>query len=109
VIMPGGFGTLDELFEALTLVQTRKVTRFPVVLFGSEYWRGLLDWIRGTVLPRGNIGAADIDLMTVSDDVDETVQMIVDSHAANSAQVIAERRAVQAADEAAQADLDRSP
>ena len=50
VVLPGGFGTLDELFEALTLVQTRKVTRFPVVLFGTEYWRGLIDWIRGTML-----------------------------------------------------------
>ena len=55
VIMPGGFGTLDEMFEALTLVQTRKVTRFPVVLFGTEYWGGLLDWLRATVLPGGKI------------------------------------------------------
>ena len=58
VIMPGGFGTLDELFEALTLVQTRKVTRFPVILFGSAYWGGLIDWIRGSVLAEGKIGAA---------------------------------------------------
>src|SRR3954462_8791220 len=60
VIMPGGFGTLDETFEALTLVQTQKVTRFPVILFGSQYWSGLIVWIRGTVLPNGKINAADI-------------------------------------------------
>ena len=54
VILPGGFGTLDELFEALTLVQTRKVTRFPVILFGTEYWSGLVDWIRGTCWPHGH-------------------------------------------------------
>jgi uncharacterized protein (TIGR00730 family) len=95
VIMPGGFGTLDELFESLTLVQTRKVTRFPVILFGSEYWRGLLDWIRTTVQPSGKIGAADLDLVTVSDDVDETVQLIVDAHAASSPHAVVERRAVQ--------------
>jgi uncharacterized protein (TIGR00730 family) len=93
VIMPGGFGTLDELFEALTLVQTRKVTRFPVILFGSAYWSGLLDWIRSSVLPAGKISAADLDLITVSDDVGETVRRIVASSAASSAQVHAEERA----------------
>src|SRR6202012_4809798 len=66
VIMPGGFGTLDELFEALTLVQTRKVTRFPVILFGTAYWSGLIDWIRGTMLPAGKIAAPDPDLITMS-------------------------------------------
>src|SRR5512144_362454 len=76
VILPGGFGTLDELFEALTLVQTRKITSFPVILFGSDYWRGLLDWIRTTMLPAGNIGPRDVDLMQVTDDVDEAVQII---------------------------------
>ena len=73
VIMPGGFGTLDETFEALTLVQTRKVTRFPVVLFGTEYWGGLLDWLRSTVLPGGKIAAPDLDLIHVTDDVDDAV------------------------------------
>jgi len=77
VIMPGGFGTLDELFESLTLVQTRKVTRFPVILYGTAYWAGLLDWIRGSVLPAGKIGAADADLLAVTDDVDEIVARIV--------------------------------
>ncbi|HEY3630793.1 MAG TPA: TIGR00730 family Rossman fold protein [Jatrophihabitantaceae bacterium] len=79
VIMPGGFGTLDELFESLTLVQTRKVTRFPVILYGSAYWAGLLDWIRGTILPAGKVGAPDVDLLTVTDDVDEIVTRIVGS------------------------------
>jgi uncharacterized protein (TIGR00730 family) len=79
VIMPGGFGTLDELFEALTLVQTGKVTRFPVILFGVDYWSGLLDWIRGTVLPAGKISAHDPDLLTLTDDVDEAVARIVES------------------------------
>ena len=69
VILPGGFGTLDELFEALTLVQTRKVTRFPVVLFGSEYWSGLLDWVRSTMTETGTISAQDVDLLTVTDDI----------------------------------------
>ncbi|MEP6599342.1 MAG: TIGR00730 family Rossman fold protein [Actinomycetota bacterium] len=92
VILPGGFGTLDELFEALTLVQTHKVTRFPVVLFGSAYWSGLLDWIRGTVLPTGKISVADPDLLTVSDDVDEVVAHIVASADAQSAQAGAEQR-----------------
>jgi hypothetical protein len=93
VIMPGGFGTLDELFEALTLVQTRKVTRFPVILYGSEYWSGLLDWIRGTLLPHGKIGAADVDLITVSDDVAEIVRRIQAAADASSTQVAAEERA----------------
>jgi uncharacterized protein (TIGR00730 family) len=79
VIMPGGFGTLDELFEALTLVQTGKVTRFPVILFGTSYWSGLLDWIRGTVVPAGNVAHDDADLLTVTDDVDEAVARIVAS------------------------------
>jgi hypothetical protein len=76
VIMPGGFGTLDEMFEALTLVQTRKVTRFPVLLYGVDYWQGLLDWIHRSMLPGGKIAAADLDLITVTDDVDEIVEHI---------------------------------
>jgi uncharacterized protein (TIGR00730 family) len=77
VFLPGGFGTLDELFEALTLVQTQRVTRFPVVLVGAAYWEGLLDWVRATLLVRGTVSAADIDLIAVVDDIDEAVQMIV--------------------------------
>jgi uncharacterized protein (TIGR00730 family) len=91
VIMPGGFGTLDELFESLTLVQTRKVTRFPVILYGTAYWAGLLDWIRTSVVSAGKIGAADLDLLSVTDDVDEIVARIADS--AQSAQVVADELA----------------
>jgi uncharacterized protein (TIGR00730 family) len=76
VILPGGFGTLDELFEALTLVQTRKVTRFPVILFGSEYWAGLISWVRGTLTETGTINAADLELITVTDDLDEVLAVI---------------------------------
>ncbi|HWB67946.1 MAG TPA: TIGR00730 family Rossman fold protein [Mycobacteriales bacterium] len=76
VVLPGGFGTMDELFEALTLVQTRKVTSFPVVLFGSAYWQGLLDWLRSSMLADGKIGELDLELLQVSDDVDEIVEII---------------------------------
>jgi hypothetical protein len=84
VILPGGFGTLDELFEALTLVQTRKVTRFPVVLVGSEYWTGLLDWVRSTLVPTGTINPADLDLITLTDDVAEVVGVIQAAEAARA-------------------------
>ncbi len=76
VILPGGFGTLDELFEALTLVQTGKVTRFPVILFGTEYWAGLLAWIRDTMAATGTIGPHDLDLITVTDDVAEVIAAV---------------------------------
>jgi uncharacterized protein (TIGR00730 family) len=76
VILPGGFGTLDELFEALTLVQTGKVTRFPVILFGTEYWSGLLNWIRDTMAATGTISPRDLELLTVTDDVDQVVAAI---------------------------------
>jgi uncharacterized protein (TIGR00730 family) len=77
VVFPGGFGTLDELFEALTLVQTGKVTRFPILLMGTEYWRGLLDWLRDTVAAEKKIAAVDLDLVSVTDDVDLAVDLIV--------------------------------
>jgi len=76
-VLPGGFGTMDELFEALTLVQTRKVTRFPVVLLGSRYWGGLVDWLGDTMLAEGKLDAADLDLLTVTDDVDAAVQAVL--------------------------------
>jgi hypothetical protein len=76
VIFPGGFGTMDELFEALTLIQTGKVRDFPVILFGSAYWQGLLDWLRATMLAEGKISAADLDLMVVTDSPEEAVRVI---------------------------------
>jgi uncharacterized protein (TIGR00730 family) len=104
VIMPGGFGTLDEMFEALTLVQTRKVTRFPVVLWGTDYWTGLLDWLRGTVLPAHKINPADLDLVSVLDDVEEIVDAIVEADKDRSGQENVELRAVD--DNARNAALD---
>ena len=76
VVLPGGFGTFDELFEAMTLVQTRKVTSFPIVLVGTSYWSGLVDWIRETVLADGKISPPDPDILRVTDDVDEVVEIM---------------------------------
>ncbi|MFJ4739020.1 TIGR00730 family Rossman fold protein [Streptomyces sp. NPDC088775] len=76
VVLPGGLGTLDELFEALTLVQTGKVTRFPIVLFGTAYWSGLVDWLRDTVVAQGKASEHDLLLFHVTDDVDEAVAMV---------------------------------
>ena len=80
VVLPGGFGTLDELFEALTLVQTQKVTSFPIVLMGRRYWSGLLDWLRESAQEMGTIGPKDVDLLTLTDDVDEALQTILDAN-----------------------------
>jgi uncharacterized protein (TIGR00730 family) len=91
VIMPGGFGTLDEMFEALTLVQTQKVTRFPVILMGTQYWTGLLDWLRETVLVNGKINAPDLDLVHLTDDVDDAVSAILESERERSRQSEVER------------------
>lgn len=77
VVMPGGFGTLDELFEALTLIQTKKITPVPVVLVGSDFWGGLLDWVKGTMLKKfGNISPKDIDLIPIVDDPEDIVKYI---------------------------------
>jgi uncharacterized protein (TIGR00730 family) len=76
VCLPGGFGTLDELFEALVLVQTGKVTRFPVVLLGSGYWGGLVEWLRTSALEHGVISSPDVELFTVTDDVDDVVAIV---------------------------------
>jgi uncharacterized protein (TIGR00730 family) len=81
VVFPGGFGTFDELFEALTLIQTGKLKHFPVVLFGSAYWKGLLDWLRDPVLGEHKISPEDLDLFMVSDSVPEVVNHIVEAHA----------------------------
>jgi hypothetical protein len=80
VVLPGGFGTLDELFEALTLVQTGKITKFPIVLVDSEYWSGLLTWIERTLVSQGKISAVDQTLLRVADDPAEVVQIIKDAH-----------------------------
>jgi uncharacterized protein (TIGR00730 family) len=79
IVLPGGFGTLDELFEALTLIQTLKIGKFPIVMVGSEYWKGLLDWIQQTMLEKEhNINAIDLQLFKVVDTADEAVKIIVD-------------------------------
>jgi uncharacterized protein (TIGR00730 family) len=76
VIFPGGFGTMDELYEALTLIQTKKIRGFPVVLVGKEYWQGMIDWLRKTVLAHGNISADEIDLMHIVDEPEEVCAII---------------------------------
>lgn len=76
VVLPGGFGTLDELFEALTLIQTEKIAQFPIILVGSEYWKELLDWIKTTMVKAGNINPEDLDLMRVVDSAEEVVSLI---------------------------------
>jgi len=80
VVLPGGFGTLDELFEALTLVQTGKITQFPIVLVGSGYWSGLLSWFESTLLTSGKIAHADPGLIRVADDPQDVVKIIVAAH-----------------------------
>ncbi|MDX1646168.1 MAG: TIGR00730 family Rossman fold protein [Longimicrobiales bacterium] len=87
VIFPGGFGTMDELFEALTLIQTSKVRNFPVVLVGSEYWGGLMDWIRDRMLTEGKIAEDDLDLILVTDDPDEVADHVEARHRAMMAAV----------------------
>jgi hypothetical protein len=79
IIFPGGFGTLDELFEALTLIQTKKIRNFPVVLFGSKYWEGLLNWIRDFALTQGKVTEQDLKLLHVTDSPTEVVKIILDS------------------------------
>jgi uncharacterized protein (TIGR00730 family) len=84
VIMPGGFGTLDELFEAITLIQTRKIARRPIVLFGSAFWQGLFDWVKHVQLAEGYISESDLELFKITDSTDEALQFIEDffsSHA----------------------------
>lgn len=76
VVMPGGFGTLDELFEAITLIQTNKIEKFPIILVGSEFWNGLLEWVKGTMLKAGTISPHDLDLIKVADTEDEVVEVI---------------------------------
>ncbi|MGH3178107.1 MAG: TIGR00730 family Rossman fold protein, partial [Streptosporangiaceae bacterium] len=80
VVLPGGFGTMDELFEALTLVATGKITRFPIVLVGREYWSGLLSWLKEIMLARANIGPAELTLISVVDEPEEVVAVIREAH-----------------------------
>jgi uncharacterized protein (TIGR00730 family) len=82
ICLPGGFGTLDELFEALTLVQTKKVTKFPVVLFGTQYWQGLYDWIKSSVLEGGKVGEKDLALLHLTDDIEDAVRVVKEAHQA---------------------------
>jgi len=79
VVLPGGYGTFDELFEAMTLIQTRKVHHFPLILVGGEYWNGLVTWLRERVAAEGKIAAADVDLVHVTDDLDEVVARVADA------------------------------
>jgi uncharacterized protein (TIGR00730 family) len=87
VIFPGGFGTLDELFEALTLIQTGKAQNFPVVLVDSDYWGEMLDWVRGEMLTDGMISTGDLELLYVTDDLEEAVQDVIASYGTRSADV----------------------
>ncbi|MCX6400939.1 MAG: TIGR00730 family Rossman fold protein [Propionibacteriales bacterium] len=77
IVLPGGLGTLDELFEAMTLAQTLKITQFPIVLMGVEHWQGLLDWMQGSMLEDARIKQSDLDMLTLTDDVDEAVALMV--------------------------------
>ena len=77
VIFPGGFGTMDELFEALTLIQTHKIQNFPVILFGSQYWEGLTGWIKQTMLSEGKVSPSDLELLVVTDSVEHACELIV--------------------------------
>jgi len=104
VVLPGGFGTFDELFEALTLVQTHKVMEFPIVLVGRDYWQGLLDWVTGAVVERGLIGPTDHELLRVVDTAQEAIEIVVardaELRSAEQAAVDATARDQQAAQDA---------
>ena len=78
IVMPGGFGTLDEMFESITLVQTKKVSRFPIVLMGKEYWAGLFDWVKTKMLAEGNISKEDLDLFSMTDDPKVAAKIVAD-------------------------------
>ena len=76
IVLPGGFGTMDELFEAMTLIQTKKIGKFPIVLVGKDYWSGMVTWIKATLLKENNINSEDLDLFTIVDTAEESVQQI---------------------------------
>ena len=104
VVLPGGFGTFDELFESLTLVQTHKVTEFPIVLLGREYWRGLLEWLGSTVVGHGNIHEVDLELLRVVDDPAEAVHLVLE----RGAELAAEERAAVDANAAAEQEAEHA-
>jgi uncharacterized protein (TIGR00730 family) len=79
IIFPGGFGTMDEMFEALTLSQTRKIENFPIILYGTEYWQGLIDWMKNTLVPNGTIGREDFALFSIVDTSDE-IRFLINEH-----------------------------
>jgi uncharacterized protein (TIGR00730 family) len=84
IMMPGGFGTMDEFFETITLVQTKKITKIPLVLVGTDYWKGIIDWMRNTMLEKeGTIGASDLDLFTLVDSPEQVVEYILDFYSKN--------------------------
>ncbi|MCL3862600.1 TIGR00730 family Rossman fold protein [Actinotalea sp. K2] len=104
VVLPGGFGTFDELFESLTLVQTQRVTEFPIVLVGTSYWKGLLEWLRGPVLDQGTISAKDLDLIELVDDPQDAVRLVCERDAARRA----EEEAAVAENAAAEQEAERA-
>ncbi len=77
VCMPGGFGTMDEFFESLTLMQTQKIYPMPMILFGVQYWQGLIDWMKSTMIPNGTVSEADFDFITLTDDIDQVVETMI--------------------------------
>ena len=87
IVMPGGFGTLDELFEAITLIQTKKITSFPIILFDSNYWKGLIDWFKNTMLKKENISPEDLDIIHIVDSKDEIISIINDFHKSSNHKV----------------------
>ncbi|OGW53398.1 MAG: Rossman fold protein, TIGR00730 family [Nitrospirae bacterium RIFCSPLOWO2_02_42_7] len=92
VITPGGFGTMDELFEALTLMQTGKIRRFPIIMFGKDYWNGLIQWMKDTLIHAGTINKEDLNLFTITDDPEEIVRVIEESYEKQHAPVKGNRR-----------------
>ena len=93
IIFPGGYGTLDETFDALTLIQTGKIYQFPVILFGRHYWAGLIRWLQARVLGEGKISPGDLDLMLLTDDPEEAARVVITSYEAQSQAVNARARA----------------
>jgi len=77
VCMPGGFGTMDEFFESLTLMQTQKIYPMPMILFGVQYWQGLIDWMKSTMIPNGTVSETDFDFITLTDDIDQVVETMI--------------------------------